>query len=509
MKMITNKTLGPTTYPKRHLFLDIDNVVAWDLNLFQNFPKPERIETTGLECGPPKSWDARVAAGWGSVLYDEGKFRGWICCMPGISGMDENCDIWLTGYVESEDGIHWRKPDLKLVEQERWPGNNLLKLPGCIMSVVRPLAGASFKFLALTICTPDAPRHDFEFHGYGGYLFGSDDGVHWKQITKHPMIQHGDWACLHVDRERKRYLLYYKMGANHGLTARRAMLVVESEDAIHWEGYHGYRQWHETFLTDDYDDQIAAQHGYRIAEYYSHTLHQVGPLYLAVQTLFMVGLPLRQLMGQNPNGHSQLRLAYSHNGIVWRHPRGRPSFIEPSAPGEFGAGFITSGSNLVEHGDDALLFCGGANRDHGWGIKPDFKIDDSIKPTDQERRVRIFVAKFKRDRFASLASNQTSHFDVEIGPCQGRELSINALTRGEGVIRVAVAEQSSHYHLEQRKGDHLPGFSFNDCEPIRGDAVNASVRFRKRKIGDLPKGKNLILRFEVTGGEVFGYAWGP
>ena len=25
-KMIQNKTLGPTTYPKRHLFLDMDNV---------------------------------------------------------------------------------------------------------------------------------------------------------------------------------------------------------------------------------------------------------------------------------------------------------------------------------------------------------------------------------------------------------------------------------------------------------------------------------------------------
>jgi hypothetical protein len=121
--------------------------------------------------------------------------------------------------------------------------------------------------------------------------------------------------------------------------------------------------------------------------------------------------------------------------------------------------------------------------------------------------VRIFVAKFKRDRYASLASNQTGTFDVEIGPRQGRELTINALTRDEGIIRVALAEQSSRWHLDQRKSESLPGFSFKDCEPIRGDAVKAPVRFRKKKINDLPKGKNLILRFEVTCGEVFGYEW--
>jgi hypothetical protein len=501
-----NKTLGPTTYPKRHPFLDIDNLVEWETGIYQHFSQPEKLWTTGLECGPPGSWDARVAAGWGSVLYDDGKFRGWVCCMPGIGSLEENCDIWLTGYVESDDGIHWRKPDLKLLEQKRWPGNNLLKLPGCVMSVVRPLPGAGFKFLALTIVTPDAPLYDFESNGYGSYLFGSDDGIHWKQITKNPMVQHGDWACLHVDHAQQRYLLYYKVGANHGLTSRRSMIVLESEDAVHWDGYHGYRQWHECFVTDDYDDQLAAQRGFRIGEYYSHTLHQVGPLYLAVQTLFTVGLPLRQMMAQNPNGHSHLRLAFSHDGITWRHPRGRPAFVEIDEPGEFGAGFITSGSNIVEQGDDMWLFCGAANRDHGWGIRPDFSIDPDVPPQAQERVVRILVAKFKRDRFASVASNQRARFDVETGPRQGDELTINARCP-EGEIRVAIAEQRGPYHVEQRKSDSLPGFSFDDCVPFTGDSVKAPVHFRNAKIADIPKDKFLIVRFEVTAGEVFGYEW--
>ena len=346
-----------------------------------------------------------------------------------------------------------------------------------------------------------------EFNGGGTYLFGSADGLHWEQITRYPMVVHGDWACLHVDHYRRRYLLYHKMGVNHGLTSRRAMIVMESKDAVNWEGYHGYRQWHECFVTDDYDDQLAAARGFKIGEYYSHTLHQIDSLYIAVQNLFTVGLPLRQIMGQNPNGQSHLRLAFSHDGIVFRHPRGRPVFVESGEPGDFDAGFLTSAGTIVEHGDDLLLYCEGGKTNHGWGIRPDFSLDTDIDPRDQERKVNLFAAKFKRDRFASLASTYRARFDAETGPRQGDELTINARTRHNGVVRVAIAEQSVPLHVSLRKGESLPGFSFDDCIPFAGDAVRAPVRFRQARIADLPRDKFLILRFEIDGGEVFGYEW--
>jgi hypothetical protein len=506
--MVNNKTVGPTRYPKRHPFIDIDNLVEWEPGIYQNFPKAQRVETSGLECGPRGSWDARVAANWGSVLYDEGKFRSWSCSMPGIGSYKENCDIWYTSYAESDDGIHWRKPDLKLIEQKRWPGNNLMKLPGSLMSVVRALPGAGFKFLAMTVLTQDAPTFDMEPNGFGTYLFGSDDGIQWTQVTRYPVVYHGDWSCLHVDHVRQRYLLYQKVGSTHGLATRRSMIVMESKDAINWEGYHGFRQWHEAFVTDDYDDLIAMQHGGRLSEFYCHTVHQVDTLYLAAQTLFIAGLPLRQTAGQNAFAcQSHIRMAFSHDGITWRHPRGRPALVEAAPPGDFGAGHITTGSNILEHGDEQWLYCRGEDVNHGYGLRPDFSLDTNFPPEASENRVRIFIAKIKRDRFGSVAANQTSRFDVEIGPRQGDTLTFNALTRNAGAIRVAIAEQDGPYHLNPRKGDSLPGFSFDDCVPFRGDSVRVPVQFKKATMADLPRDKTLILRFEVTAGEVFGYEW--
>jgi len=510
--MVKNTPLDHSRYPKKHIFLDVDNLIEWDTGIFQHFPEPVKIPTSGLECGPSGSWDARVAAGWGTIMKDNGIFRGWICCMPGICDISENCDVWLTGYIESEDGINWTKPDLKITGQKRWPGNNLLKLPGCVMSVVKPFPEMGYRYLALTIqVAPPFPGvcddGSIRFNGPGDYLFGSDDGIHWNQITEYPLIRHGDWACLVVDNIRRRYLLYQKMCSNHGLVPRRSNIVLESKDAIRWENYYGYRQWQDCFFTDDYDDLIASMNGYRIAEYYSHSFYQTGYLYIAAQTLFMVGLPLHTSVRQNPNGRSLIRLAFSHDGKNWKHPAGRPVFIRPGAPGDFDSGFITSASHFVESGDDLLLYCSGSRDNHGTGIRSDFSLDPDIPFDAHERRISVYVAKMKKDRFASVSANFRSRFDVEIGYRQGNQLYLNALTRNNGYIRVAIARQSYPLHLCPRKDESIDGFSFDDCIPIAGDSVKIPVKFKNKKISDIPLDTPLVLRIELSHGEVFGYEW--
>jgi hypothetical protein len=508
--MKDNKTLGPTTYPKRHLFFDTDNLVEWDLNIEQRFYQMEKVPIHGLKQGAPGAWDARITSAYGTTLVENGLFRKWFACMPDASHKDKDPDHWVTCYAESEDGIHWRKPDLKITGQNRWPGNNLPGLPGAVMSVVYALPNAGCKYLALALHKWPEPEPDVctdvKLNGPGMYLFGSDDGLRWHQVTKNPIIQHGDWAILHADHVRQRYLLYNKVGASHGLIPRRAALVIESRDGIHWEGYHGTRQWEEAFVSDDYDDLIAAQRGFRVSELYGYTLYQVETLYLAVQSILMAGLPLQNKMAQNPCGIFHLRMAFSHDAKRWRYPRGRPPLMEVGKPGEFDAGFMVCESTIVDHGDEQFLYYSGTRYPHGWSITPDFKLRPDIPIEAQRGSQTLGMAKIKRDRYASLAFSWKGRFDVETGPRQGDELTINARCP-QGAIRVAIAEQRSRYHVEPRKHDSLPGFSFDDCVPFTGDAVKSPVRFRNAQVADIPKDKPLIVRFEVMAGEVFGYEW--
>lgn len=508
--MHDNKTLGPTTHPRRHLFLDTDNVVEWDLNVEQRFYSPEKVALSGLEQGPPGTWDARITSAYGSTMVEGGLFRKWFSCMPDVSHGDKDPDHWVSCYAESEDGLHWRKPDLGITGQNRWPGNNLVGLPGGVMSVVRALPNAGCKYLAMTLNKWPDPEPDVcegvKLDGRGMYLFGSDDGLRWHQITRNPVICHGDWGVLHADHVRQRYLLYNKIAANHGLAPRRGALVIESRDGIHWEGYHGTRQWQETWVPDDYDDLIAAQKGFKIGELYGYTLYQVDTLYLAVQSILNVGLPIRNKMSQNANGVFHLRMAFSHDATHWRFPRGRPSLMEVGRPGEFDAGIMICESTLVDHGEDQFLYYSGTRYPHGWSITPEFRIRQDIPIEAQRGSQLLGLARIKRDRFASLAVSWKGVFDVEVGSRQGDELTLNARCPN-GAVRVAIAEQRSPHHVEPRKSDHLPGFGFDDCVPFTGDAVRAPVRFRRARVADLPRDTTLILRCEVTSGEIFGYEW--
>jgi hypothetical protein len=446
-------------------------------------------------------------------MKEDGLFRFWYSCEPDAESHSENVDHCFTAYAESEDGIHWRKPDLRLTGRRRYPGSNLLPLPGVCCGVVRALPGSVFKYLAAAISIaplePDITEGvaNFEFNGAGTYLYTSDDGFHWQQLTKKPLVAHGDIACLYADPATNRYLLYQKCGGLHGLVPRRILIGMESRDGVHWEGYNGIRKWRECFFADDFDDETAMRHGFLTAEHYGVSIYRAGEILIAVEDLFMVGSPLRQVFAQNPDGLAHLRLGFSHDGMIWRHPKGRPVWLELGAPGEFDAGFFEISSTFVEHGDDLLLYYDGTRYNHGAFINPDFTMKADIPLAEQRAFQRIGLARIKRDRFASLAATYKATFDVDAARRAGDELFINALCP-QGSIRVAIAEKAGDYHGALRKHEHVPGFSFDDCIPLTGDHVRAPVRFTKATLGSVPPDLPLTLRFELNRAEIFAYEWG-
>lgn len=505
--------MSTTHIDKRHTFLDIDNLTRWDHHVTQRFVKAEKVPLSGLEPGPAGSWDEASTTIWGSVIKEGNKFRMWHWGLRAPHNYKEQVDLPMTCYSESDDGIHWRKPDLKITGQKRFPGNNLLTIPGAMMSVVPALPGTDAKYLAVTIMyaiplekdVQDVPGNPDPLKGGNGtQIWASDDGLHWRHVTK--VMTHGDWACLYADRARNRYILHNKCGAMHGMTARRIAIGLESRDGKHWEGYDGIRQWRETFIADDYDDMIAQQRGFLIAETYGVGMYRVGETLVSIESILNAGQPLREIFGQNPAGLCHVRLGFSHDGFKWRYPKGRPSFMELGEPGQLDAGFIVPACTLTEHNDDLLFYYGGSRYDHDWSINPDFSTNESIPLSEHRDQCRVMMAKTKRDRFASLAAVWKGSFDVDADHRGGEELFVNVQAK-TGQVCVALAEKADNYHGSLRKHDHLPGFSFDDCVPITGDHVRTPVRFKKARITDIPVDKPLTIRFELFRSEIFSYEW--
>lgn len=497
----------------KRVFLDLDGLTAWDHRVTLRYPRAEKVPITGLEGGSTGEWDAAGTTSFGSVIIEGGLFRMWYYGIRVPNHYGEQLDLPLVCYAESDDGIHWRKPDLKITGQNRFPGNNLLSLPGAITGVVRTLPGADSKYLASTFVYPipaepdvqDVPGNPDPLHGgHGTHIWASDDGLHWRHVTK--AVQHNDNSCLFTDFENNRYLLYNKVMGMHGLTLRRMWIGLESRDGKHWEGYEGIGRWRETFVCDDYDDLRAQQHGFLHAEMYCVGVYRAGGVLVSVETIFDVSPPLRDIFAANPSGLCHTRLGYSHDGYKWRYPKGRPTWLERGAPGELDAGWIMPAATLVEHGDDLLFYYGGSRFDHDWNMNPDFSLRTDI-PLEQHRdQSRVMMARIKRDRFASLAAVSKGCFDVDIGYRPGEQLFVNVQAKG-GSVRVALAEKWGPGVGEIRKHDALPGFSFDDCVPITGDHVHAPVHFKNAKLASIPRDLPLTLRFELNRAEIFAYEW--
>lgn len=499
--------------PKKRIFLNTDGLTQWDLNIYQRFPEPEKVKISGLEPGSCGSWDSGLTTIWGTVLKEKNLFRMWYWGQPETPSYDVSPDLPFVCYAESEDGIDWNKPDLGITGKNKYPGNNLLTLPGCCMGVVHALPKTDAKYLMALIrynvpLVPDVtdiPENKLDCPG-GTYIYASDDGLHWRLLTK--VFMHGDWACLYADKETNRYLLYNKVGAMHGLTSRRSAIVVQSEDGIHWEGYDGVGAWHECFVPDDYDDVIAKQYGGILAEYYGVGIYRCGDILVSVEDIFIVWPPLRQCFAQNPNGLCHFRLGFSHDGLIWRHPPGRPVWLSLGCPGEFDAGFMVPSSSFVEHNDELFFYYGGSRYDHGWCINSDFSLNRNIPLSDHKNTAKIMMAKIKKDRFASLSSTYSGRFDVDAEHRYGDFLYINCRCNSpDSYIRVAIAEKQGPYHGALRKSENLPGFGFDDCIPVTGDHIRGCVKFKNNHLTSISTDMPITLRFELNKAEIFGYEW--
>jgi len=498
---------------KRRVFLDLEGLTRWDHHVSQRFPKPEKVEIFGLEPGSTGPWDAGATTCFGAVMKEDGLFRLWYFGIRMPESHKEQSDLPMTCYAESEDGIHWRKPDLKITGQRRYPGNNLLSLPGVPNGIVRTLPGAKSKYLATTFLYPiplerdvqDLPGHPDPLKGgRGTHVWESDDGLHWRHVTH--VLSLCDNACLHTDLPNNRYLLYNNAMGMHGLTARRMWIGLESKDGKHWEGYEGTHRWRETFVCDDYDDLRAQQNGCLHAEMYRVGIYRAGGILISLETVFEVGLPVLEYFGANPAGTCHTRLGFSRDGFKWRYPKGRPNWLELGEPGERDGGWIMPTSTLVEHGDDLLFYYGGTRYDHDWHMNPDFSLRKDIPLEEHRDTCRVMMAKMKRDRFASLAAVYKGSFDVDVDHRMGEELFVNVQAK-RGQVRIALAEKWGEGYGEVRKHDNLPGYSFDDCVPITGDQVKAPVRFKEKKVGGISEGVPLTLRVELTAAEIFGFEW--
>lgn len=188
--------------------------LTWDDELFDTsdgirfeMHRPHRTGERNLVADKP--WESWQMGGMSSLLHEHGKFRLWY----GVSHGIRNGEEYAVAYAESDDGIHWTKPELGLVEYDKSTKNNLVVPYNSVVGQVfiEPDAPPAEKYKMLAAIYPADPKIKRYLT-----LLSSPDGLRWTKPDKN-VVPDGEFALdtqsqAFFDRDRQAYVLFTRMG---------------------------------------------------------------------------------------------------------------------------------------------------------------------------------------------------------------------------------------------------------------------------------------------------------
>lgn len=373
-------------------------------------------------------------------------------------------------YAESVDGIHWKKPELGLIEFDGSTKNNIV-LKGIGSHNLAPFRDDN----------PDCPA-DQKYKALGGdekglYAFKSADGLRWELLSPSPVITDGVFDSQNLafwDPVRKCYVEFHR-DFRDGI---RDIKTCTSTDFVNWS--------HPQWLS--YGD-APAEHLYT---------NQITP-YARAPHIYM-GFPMRLIFDRNPIGHDVHEVS---DGVFMTSRDGRrftrwlEAIIRPGAQRDR----WVNRNNMT-----------------AWGIVetasaiPDAPNELSIYVTEgyytgHSTRLRRYTTRL--DGFVSVHAGSVSggFTTYPLDFSQAGDGSRNDRPDTDGIaLHINYATSAAGYvlcELLDGDGDPIPGFTFNDCDEIYGDQVDRVVSWRGKSDLSFCSGKPIRLRFKMYDSDLY------
>ncbi|MFO0870898.1 MAG: phosphodiester glycosidase family protein [Pirellulales bacterium] len=506
-----------TTFDPRLYLLTSEHWIAERHGLTRIFNRAQPLAEPILWPDDPRS---ESDCAWGNVIREpDGRFRLWYCTMNmGHQGAGPHeiasAGVWGRGddftfrprseadrpdvesmvgkYAESHDGIHWRKPQLGLIEYRGSKANNVL-LTG--RRAAEQTRGALTNFDGYTVLRDDrepnpARRYKLVAHwesvhfwdnhpvsgslgrpaafiercaaARGPYLTSSPDGLRWDQplerIESLP-TGGGDRLLVVPDPRHNRWMAYVRAGG------WEYPALSYSADLLRWSPAEPARQ-----ITP--------------ADVQAPAVECLIPFNYGNQDLaFPCGM-------DKPRGAFTVMLASRQEGEEWEWVERREPFIPAGPPGSYYAtGAVPLHNEPLIVGDQLLIYFNAFSRQPG-----------SPCPFGQRS---IGVARLRRDGFAGWQPSDGAAggmLTTKRLRVSGRQLQLNVELRGgPGSVTVALLDEQGH---------ELPGFGFADAVPITSDAVRAPVAWQEPRSLDSLAGREVQIALRLEGKAiVYALAW--
>ena len=443
----------------------------------------EVLENAEVRLGAPVSggialefkepWEGQFCA-YVSIVHDGRFFHIYY---RGLTGYENKGDQQVTCYAVSTDGIHWKKPNLRLFEVNGTWDNNVVMHDNP--------QGSTHNFCVMYDAREKVPREE-KFKAVGGhassgglYRYVSEDGIHWKRYQ--------DTTALFPD---------FALDSQNVL----AWIPSENQYAIYmrdWTGaqpgkpYGGVRTIARS-VSKDFTQWSAPERmsfGNTETEHlYTNATH---PYFRAPQIL--IALPFRfspekQVLSEEElirfevdptqrKGVSDAVLMTSRGGNVYDRE------------------FLTS---FIRPGTDQRNWAARSNMP-ALGIIPTGDTEMSFFVTRAYGTKDVYLERMtlRKDGFASLHAGYEEGFAVtKPVVLHGNMFSINYSTSSKGYIKVVFLDE---------EGKEIPGFGVADAEEITGDKIDGKITWKSGKTIHGLSNRKVRIKFIARDADIYSF----
>ena len=401
------------------LFLD-DHLIAATENLRAKIHPVQRPEEKPV-IRPDRPWEEpHDRTLYPSVIVDaeSGRFRMYY----GTGKRDP-----MVCYAESDDGVHWTKPELGLHSCDGHQGTNIL------------LPDVDFLYV-IANPDPDAPdderylgfgRRRFRPEGAKPYNrslgFASGDGVHWREIMDTQTCKdcYPSVVWCPGDRRFRAYVRDWRLHekyretvwwrderyAKQRKTQFRQVSMVESPD---------FRTWSSPKVVLETDEEDGAP----LVQVYGLSVSRLGGVFIGALSVLYADPAIEGWQ----RGHQDIQLVVSRDGVHWSRVGGRSAFIPHGPEGAFDWGEAYFPAGVFTHGDTTYCYYSAKATLHkGPGT---YSIGLATLPRDR-------IMSLSQEDATRPATLETTSFEIA-----GNQLLVNVTGEGTAQVEVLHADGS-------------------------------------------------------------------
>jgi len=421
-------------------------------------------------------------------------------------------------YAESNDGIHWRKPELALHEFQGSKANNIV-----ISRAMAQGHHARIGAPAVFMDTNPQAAHDARYKMFlsserplGMLPMKSPDGIHWTPMSQTPVITDGAFDAMNLacwDSERGQYRAYWRY-FTEGVTndtkwepaGVRAIRSATSKDFLRWENQANLN------YPGSPEEQL-----------YENGIH---PYHRAPHLL--IGLPVRYVDRANPEytspsvgngraGPERIRQwpASLRSLPDFEQRQARAALIERLGSALTEGLFMSSRDGVTFRRWNEAFLRPGIERPGTWNYGQQFVCwqlvetksafvgaphELSLYATEGswlDKGIALRRYTLRLDGFVSVNAPMSGG-DLITKPIRfsGKTLSLNFATSAAGGLRV---------ELRDAHDQPLPGYTLEDCDEMFGDTIQRRVTWKTDADLSALVGQTVRIRFVLHDADLFSF----